>query len=85
MLPALLTREKPAPELMFYWNAFFQLTTDRQLGVSLGPIPWSVINAYAGRYGIADELEFDVLVRLIRAMDGVYLEDLNRRTKMKRE
>lgn len=38
-----------------------------------GPIPWWCINEYAKRYEVGEE-EFDYLVRVIRAMDDVYLE-----------
>lgn len=37
--------------------------------MGLGPIPWSVINAYADRYGICDIDEFERFVRLIRVIE----------------
>jgi hypothetical protein len=47
------------------------------MGMSLGPIPFTAINAYAQRYGIEDVDEFDRLLALIRMQDAEYLR-LNR-------
>jgi hypothetical protein len=42
-------------------------------GFERGTIPWRSIDAYAARYGLVDD-DFDRFVRIIRAMDGVYLD-----------
>ncbi len=59
--------------MQFYWRAFGALTTDRQLGMDRGPIPWRSIHCYAERYGVVGE-EFERLSDLIRAMDRAYLD-----------
>jgi hypothetical protein len=56
--------------LIGYLEAFYELDTERDHGMALGPIPWSSIVAYAERYG------FDVeeMVYFVRHMDGAHLE-----------
>jgi len=51
--------------------AFWELGTERQIGMSIGPIPHSAIVAYADRRGWHDEALF---LDCIRAMDGVFLD-----------
>ncbi|MDB5618469.1 hypothetical protein [Tardiphaga sp.] len=58
--------------LLFEWTSFGSLSTDRQVGMDRGPIPWSAINAYAQRYSLVDD-DFDRFATLIRAMDQAYL------------
>ena len=56
----------------FYWVAFGDLSTERQIGMSLGPIPRSSMASYAnesGLYGDAAEHFMSVL----RAVDDAYL------------
>lgn len=53
-----------------FWNAFRELSTERQIGMGIGPIPWSSINRYAQYHPFVDA---SVLKEVIRAMDGVYL------------
>jgi len=55
-------------------DAFFELSTDRQLGFSEGPIPFTALDAYARRIGIDGLDEFMQLRRLIRALDREYLK-----------
>lgn len=55
-------------------DAFFELSTDRQLGFSEGPIPFTAIDAYARRAGVDGPDEFMQLRRLIRALDHAYLK-----------
>lgn len=54
-------------------RAFWSLSTERQLGMAIGPIPVSKITEYAAKA----RLEFDTMdlfVAVLRAMDGAYLE-----------
>lgn len=41
--------------------------------MSIGPIPWTAIAAYAADFGL-DEDGADYLRRMIRAMDAAFLE-----------
>ncbi|WP_316234670.1 hypothetical protein [Bradyrhizobium sp. SZCCHNR1020] len=67
-LPCVLSRVDPEPHLGFEWRAFAELRTDRPVGLDLGAIPWSSIDAFAIRHGIAGD-EFERFCRLIRALD----------------
>ena len=62
--------------LDFYWRAFWELSTDRHIGMAEGPIPWTAMNHWALRNGVVGE-EFDRFVLLIKAMDVAYLETRN--------
>lgn len=65
------------PELMaheaIYLEGFWQLSTERQQGMSVGPIPWSSIQSYGVAKGL-DSATMGLFHAVIRAMDGVYLE-----------
>lgn len=63
----------PEPHLFFEWEAFYSLSNDRQIGMGIGPIPWSAIDRYARRFGIDGADEFDAFAFLIRSMDGAFL------------
>ena len=63
-----------APDLhdieWLYWNAFWELGTDRQVGMEKGPIPWSSIERFIAKHPGCD---FGVFSSIIREMDGAYL------------
>lgn len=73
-----------AEHLHFHWSAFWDLNTDRPVGMGVGPIPFGAIDRYADRYGIADIDEFDAFRELIRAMDDAYLSWSAKRRKTKK-
>jgi len=67
------------PHLVWLWNAFWELSTERQLGMSIGPIPGSKIREY-----LCDELElhgadYDRARAIIRKVDTDYVGMLNSR------
>ena len=66
-----------APELLLgldsYFEAFVELSTCRELGMSSGPIPWTAVDRYAERHGYRGE-GFVYLLQMIRAMDAAFLE-----------
>lgn len=75
-------RDKPVIEahLLPVWRAFQALSSDRQIGFGgVGPIQFSSVDRYATRYGIDGVDDFDRFSTLIRAMDGVFLERMNRK------
>lgn len=82
-LPPALAREPRIPEpLLFYWNAFWDLSTDRPMTFGgAGAIPWSAIDRWADRHGVAGPESFARLLFLIRALDRVWLEDAEKRAK----
>lgn len=68
----------------FYLSAFWELSTTRQFGMGVGPIPWNRMVQYAQFH----ELEEDVaraFVQVMREMDGVYLEWERQEEEHKRE
>jgi hypothetical protein len=63
-----------ATEYVFAYVAFCELSGDRQLGMGRGPIPFTAIDAYAGRCGMADADEFSEFAEDIRLLDRLFLE-----------
>lgn len=57
----------------FYMKAFWDLSTERQLGMGVGPIPWSRIFQYGNFYQLDEDL-LDPFIQIIREMDNGYLE-----------
>lgn len=53
-------------------EAFWELTTCRQIGMGLGPIPWDVMVSYAQFHQLEDDVA-RAFVQVIRQMDSVYL------------
>lgn len=75
-------QSKPALEdhLWPVWKAFWEISSDRQIGFGVvGPIHFTSRDRYATRYGIDGVDEFDRFSALIRAMDDVFLERMNRK------
>jgi hypothetical protein len=67
------------PHLVWLWNAFWELGTERQLGMTIGPIPGSKIREY-----LRDDLDlygadYDRAKAIIRKADDAYVGMLNRR------
>lgn len=73
-MPFLESKPELDDHLDFAWQAFVALSSDRQLGMSVGPIPWSSIDRYALRFGIDGGDDFEAFAALISAMDGAYLD-----------
>jgi hypothetical protein len=54
-----------------FWSAFWELSTERQIGMGMGPIPWSKIRSYFAEDGFCGgDLEW--ATALIRKMDNAY-------------
>jgi hypothetical protein len=68
------------PGLDFYLTAFLTLSSERQVGMGEGRIPWSKTKDYALHYGL-DDVEFDILWELITRVDGAYLEWQSKRSR----
>lgn len=73
-----------APELksglQLYLQAFFDLDAERTHALSLTPIPWTSIKAYAEFYAFDIEQTEDLLF-LIRRMDNAHLKRLAEKNK----
>jgi hypothetical protein len=68
----LVVQPKISVGLLMYLEAFYELDTERNHGMSLARIPWSSIMAYADRY----QYDGDEMLFFIRKMDDAWLEKL---------
>ena len=66
------------PGLSLFLSAFLDLSSDRQIGMDVGKIPWSVVDRYCTRYKIEDEQAEDLWFH-IRAMDEVFTKHHNKK------
>lgn len=57
------------PELQLYIDAYSDLSTERQSGFGLTPIPWSKVVKYAEVYGYSAEMR-ERLIYHVRAIDN---------------
>lgn len=72
--PGYLDRPPVEPESAFVWEAFWELSSDRDSGFGEGDIPFRAIDRFAQRYGIDDLDEFDEFRSMIRGVDREYLK-----------
>jgi hypothetical protein len=67
---------KNEPELMpgleIFLQAFWDLSTCRQMGMGLGPIPWTSVQEYCTINGGSEEFNRDMHFH-IRQLDAAYL------------
>ena len=84
-LPAwFLDEPEVEPGEEFFIGAFFELSSCRQIGMGLGPIPWSAIVEYADRVRLAADVR-RMFVDVMRLLDGFFLEDAEERAKRERD
>lgn len=57
-----------------WYEDFWRLSTERQIGFGVGPIPASAIDRHVSGWGYEDIETFEAC---IRAMDGAYLMKVN--------
>ena len=82
-MPSRIANAPTIPEFMeFYLDAFYELTTDRQIGFGEGPIPHRSISDYCSKLLLDDDEERD-FVYFIRLMDNSYLKYRNKQSKKK--
>lgn len=62
--------------LDFYYSAFWDLASDRNMGFGVGPIPWSSMIKYCEVYNIWED-EQNRFITLVKGMDLVYLDIAN--------
>lgn len=80
-LPDRILNAPTIPEFMeFYVDAFFDLSTDRQIGFGEGPIPHQSISNYCGKLEFEYDEECD-FIYFIRLMDSVYLKFREKKNK----
>jgi hypothetical protein len=64
--------EMTEPWMAFYIESFFELSTERSVGMGIGPIPWSSIFNYASAFEFTGS-DYHTFHSIIRAMDSHYL------------
>jgi hypothetical protein len=72
---------------IFYLRAFWELSSERQFGHAIGPIPWSKIIFYGERRNLDDAM-MEVFEFIVRELDEAYLkwqrDEQQRRTEQTR-
>ena len=68
----------------FYMNAFMRLSTCRQVGMTLGPIPWDKAEAYIQSRGFSTVF-CDFFLQVIYEMDSAWIEWQEKRRKKVRK
>lgn len=82
----IMAREKLAmrPDLtayeMIFYGAFNDISTERQSGMAMGPIPSSAIAAYTNRHDLT-RLQGDQLYLIVRAMDAAFTAAVAKKQK----
>lgn len=76
-------RDEPElmPGLEFYLKAFWDLSTCRQMGMGLGPIPWLSIHEY-GKLTCNTEESYEDFQFHIRQLDSAYLNWASEKNKV---
>jgi hypothetical protein len=64
----------------FYWSAFNELSSERQISMGVGPIPRSAIRDYAVEYELSGDMS-DKFMRIIHGLDVEYVEMANKPKK----
>lgn len=68
------------PGLQLFLQAFFDLDAERTHALTLTPIPWTSIKAYADAYALDEEQTEDLLF-LVRRMDDAHLKRLAKKNQ----
>jgi hypothetical protein len=79
---SLKKKPKVHPWLSPYWEAWLDLSASRPIGLGIGAIPISEMKAYCELLKVPwlDDLEeMHFFLRLIRAVDSVYLDKQNKK------
>lgn len=76
--------DAPIPDEIdqFFLDAFDELSTERQIGMTLGPIPASAIRDFANRAKLDKEME-GILWRIIRQLDSWFLDFSHKQVEKK--
>lgn len=76
-------RDKPEipPHLLFYWQCFMDLAHDRQVFMGgVTQISYMALSRWAEDHEVAGDA-LDRLTSMVRALDRVWVDDVDRRTK----
>src|SRR6188508_1017219 len=76
--PALRNRPEPTQWTLSYFHAFNTLSASRPMGMgAVGAIPVSEMHAYFLLFDITDLDERSTYIKMIQALDAVYLRKVN--------
>lgn len=76
----ILNKPKLLQGLELYLEAFYELNSDRNNGMSMGKIPFTAIKQYADEYEFEGE-QRECLFYFIRAIDNAIVKRLNETSK----
>lgn len=79
-IEALPTVPDLSSTLMYYYNAFFDLCTTRQVGMGVSVISWLSVRQYAD-YEQLDEFAIHFLHKTVKALDPIYVEHIANESK----
>ena len=74
----MLNRPELMPGLKFYFDAFNELCTERQLGMAVGLIPWSKIMEYGKHYDL-EHYELDRLLKYVRVLESTMQKNIDKK------
>lgn len=66
------------PDNLFMWSAYNALRGSRQIGMAVGPIPFTEIAAYCAWLGMTCPVQKQRLVRMVGALDRAERDYLGR-------
>lgn len=67
------TRPSPNAESLFWWEAFWELSSERPVGMGIAPIPGSAIRAFIRDHDLDEDMA-SMLLRLVRKLDGIFMK-----------
>lgn len=65
------------PGLELHYRAFWELTSCRQYGMGVGPIPWTAIKEWCEVNYTLDEPDFEYFSAVLRGLDAIYMKWVN--------
>lgn len=83
-IPALDSKPTLYPDLVLDWEAFWTISSSRQIGMSLGSIQISEVLAFMEMFGIDDYDQRKAMLRRIQVLDSAYLEYFAEKEKRKK-
>lgn len=68
-------------EALLYFQAFQRLAASRRVGMGVGPIPISEVLSFVAYFRIDSDFERERLLHFVGLSDGVYLEEVHKRSE----
>ena len=76
----ILKKPQLFPGLDLFLDAFYDLNADRQMGMSVGKIPFTAIRAYADEYQF-EGLQREDLFYFVKAIDDAVVKSISKKDK----